>query len=68
VLSEHVDFGFPIKRRDISASRCVPHTAFLRKTTLGNLPVFILSASPEALRTFATSTFLMISPEAVNRV
>lgn len=24
ILSEHVDFGFPIKRRNISASQCVP--------------------------------------------
>lgn len=23
ILSEHVDFGFPIKRRNISASQCV---------------------------------------------
>lgn len=63
-FSEHVDFGFPIKRRNISASQCVPRSAFLRKTTLGNLPVFILSAVPaDPLRTFA-STVLMIPPEA----
>lgn len=36
----HVDFGFPIKRRNISASQCVPRSPFLRKTTQGNLPVF----------------------------
>lgn len=42
---EHADFGFPIKRRNISASQRVPPRAFLRKTTLGNVPVFVLLPS-----------------------
>jgi len=38
--------------------------AFLRKTTLGNHPVFVLSAMPPLRSPSTACTFLMISPAA----